>query len=107
VTAAGTRDGQALVATVTRVDLDHGQVEFTTATGSFLLTTTAEMHDVQVGDQLLFCLHADGSEGTARVAKEETEAPSHPDEILGPRSDPLPAQQPTSPAGEQGAARHE
>ena len=91
VTAGGTRDGQVLVATVTRVDPGRRQLEFTTATGSFLLTTRAEMHDLQVGDQLLFCLHADGSEGTAREAKEEAEAPSDPDEILRPRSDPLPA----------------
>jgi hypothetical protein len=105
--AAGTHGGQALVATVTRVDPGQGQLEFSTATGSFLLTTTAEMHDLQVGDQLLFCLHAEGSEGAARGAEEEAAAPSHREERLGPRADPLPAQQPTPPAGEQGAPRHE
>jgi hypothetical protein len=107
VTAGGTHDGQALVATVTRVDPDHGQLEFTTATGSFVLTTTAEMYDLQVGDQLLFCLHADGSEGMAREAKEEAETPSRPHEALEPRSDSLPAQQPMPPAGELGESHQE
>ena len=61
--------GHAIVATVTRVDPRQGQVEFTTAAGSFLLTTApAEMHDLRVGDQLLLCLHEDLREDKARVA---------------------------------------
>ena len=66
---AGTSAEHAILATVMRVDLDQGQLEFTTETGSFVLTTTpAEIHDLQVGDQLLICLHEEGSEGKARFA---------------------------------------
>ena len=68
---AGTPAEHAIVATVTRVDPGLGQLEFTTPTGTFLLTTTpAELHDLRVGDQLLLCLHEEGSEGKAHVAQE-------------------------------------
>ena len=61
--ASGRREGQAIVATVKRVDPDQGRLEFITERGSFVLTTTAAIHDLHVGDQLLLCLHADESEG--------------------------------------------
>ena len=69
--------GQAIVATVRRVDLRLGEVEFTAATGTFLLTMPpAEMDNLQVGDQLLICLHEDMEEGQARVAEESPRATS-------------------------------
>src|SRR6185436_18691894 len=72
--ASGRRVGQALVATVQRVDLGHGQLEFTTERGAFVLTTTAAIDDLHVGDQLVLCLHADEREGAARVAQEDPAA---------------------------------
>ena len=63
--------------TVTRVDLGMGQLEFTTATGTFLLTSTpTEIHDLQVGDQLLICLHEEDSDGKEHVAEEGVAATS-------------------------------
>ena len=68
---AGTPAEHAIMATVTRVDPGLGQLEFTTATGTFLLTTTpTELHDLRVGDQVLICLHEEGSDGKAYVAEE-------------------------------------
>jgi len=68
---AGTPAEHAIMATVTRVDPGLGQLEFTTATGTFLLTTTpTELHDLRVGDQVLICLHEKGSDGKAYVAEE-------------------------------------
>jgi hypothetical protein len=68
---AGTPAQHAIVATVTHVDPSLGQLEFTTATGTFLLTTTpTELHDLRVGDQLLICLHEERSDGKAHVAEE-------------------------------------
>jgi hypothetical protein len=69
-TVAGTPEEHAIVATVTRVDPSQGQLEFTTATGSFVLTTSAVIDDLRVGDQLLICLHEEGSHGKAHVAEE-------------------------------------
>ena len=72
---AGGSAGQAIVATVKRVDARQGQVEFTTETGSFLLTAPpAEMHNLRVGDQLLICLHEDTSEDTERLTEESSTA---------------------------------
>jgi hypothetical protein len=51
--ASGKREEQAIVATVKRVDPGHGQLEFTTETGSFLLTTTASLHDLRDSRQRL------------------------------------------------------
>ena len=52
------------MATVTRVDAGQGQLEFTTETGSFLLTTPpTEIDDLRVGDQLLICLHEEVRDG--------------------------------------------
>ena len=67
---AGTPAGHALVATVMRVEPDQGQVEFTTATGTFVLTTPAEIHDLRVGDQFFICLHEEEDNSKARVAEE-------------------------------------
>jgi hypothetical protein len=68
---AGTPAEHAIVATVTRVDPGLGQLEFTTATGTFLLTTTpTEIHDLRVGDQVFICLHEEGSDGKEYVAEE-------------------------------------
>ena len=77
---AGTPVEHAIVATVMRVDPGLGQLEFTTATGTFLLTTTpTELHDLRVGDQVLICLHEEGSDGKAYVAEEGAAAtPSIP-----------------------------
>ena len=77
---AGTPAEHAIVATVTRVDPGLGQLEFTTATGTFRLTTTpTELHDLRVGDQVLICLHEEGSDGKAYVAEEGAAAtPSIP-----------------------------
>ena len=77
---AGTPAEHAIVVTVTRVDLGMGQLEFTTATGTFLLTTTpTELYDLRVGDQVLICLHEEGSDGKAYVAEEGAAAtPSIP-----------------------------
>ena len=73
---AGTPAEHAIMATVTRVDPGLGQLELTTATGTFLLTTTpTELHDLRVGDQLLLCLHEEGSDGQAYVAEEGAAAP--------------------------------
>ena len=72
---AGTPAEHAIVATVTRVDPSQGQLEFTTATGTFQLTTTpTEIHDLRVGDQVLLCLHEEGSDGKAQVAEEDAAA---------------------------------
>ena len=68
---AGTPAAHAIVATVTRVAPGLGQLEFTTATGTFRLTTTpTEIHDLRVGDQVLLCLHEEGSDGKVYVAEE-------------------------------------
>ena len=72
---AGTPAEHAIVATVTRVDPSQGQLEFTTATGSFRLTTSAVIDDLRVGDQVLLCLHEEGSDGKAHVAEEGAAAP--------------------------------
>jgi hypothetical protein len=72
---AGTPAEHAIVATVTRVDPSQGQLEFTTATGSFMLTTSAVIDDLRVGDQLLLCLHEEGSDGKAHVAEDSSAAP--------------------------------
>ena len=85
--AFGRREEQAIVATVKRVDPGHGQLEFTTETGSFVLTTTAALHDLHVGDQLVLCLHGDESESAARVAQEEPAATAQPSDMLDPRSE--------------------
>jgi hypothetical protein len=65
---------------VKRVDAHQGQLEFTTETGSFLLTAPpAEMHNLRVGDQLLICLHEDTSEDKARLAEDSSTAiPKNP-----------------------------
>ena len=74
---AGTPAEHAIVATVTRVEPGLGQLEFTTATGTFLLTTTpTEIHDLQVGDQVLLCLHEENSDGKEHVAAEGAAATS-------------------------------
>ena len=74
---AGTPAEHAIMATMTRVDPGLGQLEFTTATGTFLLTTTpTEIHDLQVGDQLLICLHEEDSDGKEHVAEEGAAATS-------------------------------
>ena len=74
---AGTPVEHAIVATVMRVDPGLGQLEFTTATGTFLLTSTpTEIHDLQVGDQLLICLHEEDSDGKEHVAEEGVAATS-------------------------------
>jgi len=74
---ADTPAEHAIVATVTRVDPGLGQLEFTTATGTFLLTSTpTEIHDLQVGDQLLICLHEEDSDGKEHVAEEGVAATS-------------------------------
>ena len=66
---AGTPAEHAIVATVTRVDPGRGQLEFTTETGAFVLTTTpTEIDDLRVGDQLFICLHEEGSDGKESFA---------------------------------------
>jgi hypothetical protein len=85
--ASGRRAGQAIVATVQRVDPGHGQLEFTTERGAFVLTTTAAIDDLHVGDQFVLCLHADESEGAARVAQEDPAATAQPSDMLDPRSE--------------------
>ena len=73
---AGTPVEHAIVATVTRVDPGQGQLEFTTETGAFVLTTTpTEIADLRVGDQLFICLHEEGSDGKEYVAEEGAAAP--------------------------------
>ena len=68
---AGTPAEHAIVATVTRVDPGQGQLEFTTETGAFVLTTTpTEIDDLRVGDQLVICLHEEGSDGIESFADE-------------------------------------
>ena len=66
--------GNAIVATVTRVAPRRGTLEFTTETGSFVLTTSAALHDLRVGEQVLLCLHEDAS-GADRVAEDDLRAP--------------------------------
>ena len=67
--ASDTPERHAILATVKHVDPDQGQLEFTTETGSFLLTTTpAEVHDLRVGDQLVICLHEEVSDGKEHFA---------------------------------------
>ena len=66
---AGTPAEHAIVATVTHVDPDQGQLAFTTATGSFVLTTSAVIDDLRVGDQVLICLHEEGRDGKIHVAE--------------------------------------
>jgi hypothetical protein len=74
-TTSGRPEGHAIVATVKRVDARQGQLEFTTETGSFLLTAPpAEMHNLRVGDQLLICLHEDMDEDKERVAEDRSTA---------------------------------
>ena len=58
-----------LLATVTRVNPDQGQLEFTTETGAFVLTTPIAIADLRVGDQLLICLQEEVSDGKARFAE--------------------------------------
>ena len=66
---AGTPAEHAIVATVTRVDPGQGQLEFTTETGAFVLTTTpTEIDNLRVGDQLFICLHEEGSDGKESFA---------------------------------------
>ena len=68
---ADTPAEHAIVATVTRVDAGQGQLEFTTETGAFVLTTTpTAIDDLRVGDQLFICLHEEGSDGIERFADE-------------------------------------
>jgi hypothetical protein len=72
---AGRPEGHAIVATVKRVDARQGQLEFTTETGSFLLTAPpAEMHNLRVGDQLLICLHEDTSEDKEHLVQDSSTA---------------------------------
>ena len=76
---SGTPEGHAILATVKRVDPGQGQLEFTTETGSFVLTTTpAEIHDLRVGDQLLICLHEEGSDGIESFAEDGSAASGVP-----------------------------
>jgi hypothetical protein len=70
----GTPAEHAIVATVTHVDPDQGQLAFTTATGSFVLTTSAVIDDLRVGDQVLICLHEEGSDGKTHVAEDGSAA---------------------------------
>ena len=105
--ASGRREEQAIVATVKRVDPGHGQLEFTTETGSFLLTTTASLHDLHVGDQLLLCLHPDAGEDAARVAQTKTAATPQPSDTLGSLSESVPEHQTTPTEGKQRETRHE
>ena len=102
--ATGTQQGQAIEATVTRVDPGLGQFEFTTETGTFVLTTSAELHDLHVGDRLLLCLHEDVSEDAARVAQEAPTATAKPTETLRLSAEPIP--EPRTEA-ELGESRHE
>jgi len=85
--ASGRGAGQAIVATVQRVDPGHGQLEFTTERGAFVLTTTAAIDDLHVGDQFVLCLHADEREDAARVAQEDPAATAQPSDMLDPRSE--------------------
>ena len=71
---AGTPAEHAIVATVTRVDAGQGQLEFTTETGTFVLTTPTEIDDLRVGDQLFICLHEEGSDGIESFADEGSAA---------------------------------
>ena len=71
---AGTPAEHAIVATVTRVDAGQGQLEFTTETGTFVLTTPTEIDDLRVGDQLVICLHEEGSDGIKSFADEGSAA---------------------------------
>jgi hypothetical protein len=76
---AGTPEEHAILATVTRVAPGQGQLEFTTETGAFVLTTTpTEIHDLRVGDQLLICLHEEVSDGKARFAEDGPAASAGP-----------------------------
>ena len=71
----GTPVEHAIVATVTRVDPGQGQLEFTTETGAFVLTTTpTEIADLRVGDQLFICLHEEESDGIESFADEGSAA---------------------------------
>jgi hypothetical protein len=68
---ADTPAEHAIVATVTRVDAGQGQLEFTTETGAFVLTTTpTAIDDLRVGDQLFICLHEEVRDGIERFADE-------------------------------------
>ena len=71
---AGTPAEHAIVATVTRVDAGQGQLEFTTETGTFVLTTPTEIDDLRVGDQLVICLHEERSDGKESFADEGSAA---------------------------------
>jgi hypothetical protein len=66
----GTLKERALLATVTRVDAGQGRLEFTTATGAFVLTTPAALADLRVGDQVLICLHEEGNDGQEGFAEQ-------------------------------------
>jgi hypothetical protein len=73
---AGTPAERAIVATVTRVEPGQGQLEFTTETSVFVLTTTpTEIDDLRVGDQVFICLHEEGSDGKESFAADDA-APS-------------------------------
>jgi hypothetical protein len=67
---AGTSAEHAIVATVTRVDPGQGQLEFTTATGTFVLTAPTAIDDFRVGDQLFICLHEEVSDGIESFAED-------------------------------------
>jgi hypothetical protein len=71
---AGTPAEHALLATVTRVDAGQGQLEFTTATGAFVLTTPTAITDLRVGDQLVICLHEEASDGKESFAEQARSA---------------------------------
>ena len=105
--ASGRREEQAIVATVQRVDPGQGQLEFTTERGAFVLTTTAAIDDLHVGDQLVLCLHADESEGAARVAQEDPAATPQPSATLGPLPESVPEHQTTPTEGQQRETRPE
>ena len=67
--AAGIPDGHAVVATVTRVEVRQGIVEFVTADGSFELTLPpAALDGLRVGDHVMLCLEGDALDGEDRLA---------------------------------------
>jgi hypothetical protein len=75
---AGTPAEHAIVATVTRVDPGQGRLEFTTETGAFVLTTSAVIADLRVGDHVLLCLHEEGSDGKESFAEQARAAEDGP-----------------------------
>jgi len=73
--ATGVPDGHASTATVKGVDRQQGVVELATKDGRFLIATPpAETRHLREGDQLLVCLHGEGSEGEDRLADTPREA---------------------------------